>query len=252
MPTFIDKELKFFSGDEASKKLSEVNDQKFLTESGIIAVDTQRWIDAQYYERKTWMEVNRGSYQDHNEKNKDDLGGYSYLSGKTFNKAIEVGCGPFTNLRCILPLISVSEIFLLDPLIETYLDHPNCKYKDRCLMGKPVTLLNSSIEDFNISQKFDLVVMINVLIHCKDANKVLDTLWNILSPGGTLVFQEPCFKMDTVKEHYDAGHPLALTYDFLNGFLSQFEKTYRLDIPRKDRSIEQYICFSGTKLGTPI
>jgi SAM-dependent methyltransferase len=248
MYKFTDKEVRTYFGEEASRRMSERNDQQFLTDQGIIAVDESRWKEAQYYERKTWMEVNLCRDHDHNIQNKNDLGGYSYLSGKSFNKVIEVGCGPFTNLLHILPLINASEVYLLDPLIISYLGHPNCKYSNRFLGEKPVNLIASSIEDFQTPLSFDLVVIINVLQHCKDAFRVLSNIRNILSPNGILVFHEPCFKMQALKEFYDAGHPLLVSYEFLNDFLNGFKKIYRNEFSRGDQEFDKYICFSGTKI----
>jgi SAM-dependent methyltransferase len=249
MPKFINKEVQFFSGAEAARKLQEVNDCKFLTEHGIVAVDSNRWEDAQHYEKKTWMELNRHSNDDHNDRNKRDLGNYSYLSGMSFDRAIEVGCGPFTNIRNILSITQIKELYLLDPLIESYLQHPQCRYAGRSLNGQPANIIASSIEDYQTEVKFNLVVMINVLPHCMDANKVLSVLWDILVPEGVLVFHEPCFDVGIVHDVYDAGHPLLVTYDFLNKFTENFEGQYRKEISGNDGHTDRYICFSGIKKG---
>ena len=104
MSIFIDKEINQFFGAEADKRLETTNDKRFLNGvDGIIKVDNERWKDAQYFERKIWIEGIKDGYDDRNYEHMTCFNNYDYLD--TIDEKvdlIELGCGPFTNLRLIL------------------------------------------------------------------------------------------------------------------------------------------------------
>ena len=150
--------------------------------------------------------------------------GYEALKGKSFNCAIELGCGMFTNARLILPPVQARELHLLDPLLAKYIDLPGCAYTDIAQMA-PTTFTVSSIEDYSVYCTFDLVIMINVLEHCQDAQKVFDKILEITAPGGTFVFSEPVWPIEAIQDkalnEYDAGHPLRVSNQFVVDFLME-------------------------------
>jgi SAM-dependent methyltransferase len=221
---------------------------------GVIKVDHSRWEEAQRYEKRTWMEKGKGNFNDRNEYHRERFAHYSALQGKEFIRAIELGCGPFTNMRFINKECTIREIHLLDPLLSAYYRHPFCQYSSTHLGGikrylsiqrlrHPFSLLRkimhefpkeglngvpiiphvSMIEEFDTEQKFDLVAMINVIEHCQDARKVFSKIDEILMPGGILVFHDNLYDAETVeilsKSLYDVGHPLrvdrSITVDYL-------------------------------------
>ncbi|MCL5030012.1 MAG: glycosyltransferase [Bacteroidetes bacterium] len=233
---YVNENIEVFYGETASDLLTKSNDKDFLTDKGIISVDKNRWLTAQKYEKKTWMERSLGSNDDRNYEHKKRFNNYGSLKNFKFEKVIELGCGPFTNLRVILPEIkSVKSVALLDPLISEYLKHPNCTYKNGNLLGFPVQIINSTIEDFVTKEKYDLVVMNNVLEHCYNIPKIFEVLVSLLNENGIFVFADIAFNAETIKsiveKQFDAGHPIRLEENYLKDFLVNnfntiYEKKY--------------------------
>ncbi len=227
---YVSDEIEIFYGKNATDMLDNNNDMNYLTDKGIITVDKNRWSKAQKYEKKTWMERSLESSDDRNLEHKIRFNNYAALKNFKFENVIELGCGPFTNLRLILPLQqSVKSVTLLDPLILEYLQHPHCTYKNSVLAGHKVQIINSTIEEFMPENKYDLVVMNNVLEHCFNIPKIFEGLLSMLKDGGIFVFTDVAFSEETVKKivekQYDAGHPIRLTKKYLNEFLSKNFKT---------------------------
>lgn len=266
---FVDRNLDVHRGAEATSLLKDTNDLRFYEPGrGVVRVDARRWNEAQRYERKTWMELNLRASDDRNREHMARFGGYEALRGIPFRRAIELGCGPFTNLRYILDVARVAEIHLLDPLILEYVLHPLCRYRTSRLggvpgpigawhlltsgnpfrqalellndirvgglRGRPVHLEASSIEDFSTEHRFDLIVMINVVEHCRDLDQVLERIDQLLEPGGVLVFHDrlwdPASLEPTLATLYDAGHPLRVGRGVIDEFLGgRFQVMSRVD-----------------------
>ena len=230
--SFIDIDGNTFIGEQAQELLKETNDSRFLTKDGIVKVDGARWKVAQEYERKTWMERNLSATEDRNREHFKRFDGYKTIAGMQFDQAIEIGCGPFTNLKYIIPFIYTNEIILSDPLIMEYKNLPSCSYKDHRLSGRIIYGMSwwPIEEDRKALQLHDLVVMINVLEHCQDAEKAFTNVYNILNMGGVFVFADVCFESnfieDFVPTHYDAGHPLRLSREFVEEKLSHYKSMY--------------------------
>jgi SAM-dependent methyltransferase len=219
----IDRHIVF--GPEAEALLHQHSDLKYLTPDGVVEVDRERWEEAQSYERGTWM-CTGGVHarDDRNLEHCERFGGYDILKGRRLPHVTELGCGPFTNARLILPeLAHCAEVTLLDPLIDSYLEHPNCTYVSGELCGVPVTTVASSIETFKPPGPYDLLILVNVLEHCFSAPRVFDVVTSALRPGGVLVFAESVLRpkdVPTLVENwYDVGHPIRLSADYVTSFL---------------------------------
>jgi len=290
---FIDADLKIYEGEEAAKRIEDRNLQTHIDgDRGIVSVDAARWKEAQTFERKTWMESLGKVSDDRNWNHRRSFDNYRIVSGRRFSRAIELGCGPFTNMRLILQSADADEVFLLDPLASDYLNHPYCRYRGKKLggllradllkvlfagrnplralrelagnakvgglFGRDVEVIPSSIEAFDTDQKFDLAVMINVLEHCMDAEKVFNKILSLLAPGGVFIFHDKLyddtFIAQTSKQIYDVGHPLRVTGKMIEGFLgSNFRTLHRKKF--EDRSsfhgvewTTQYLYFIGDKI----
>lgn len=262
-PVFVDRDVRVHHGEAARTLLEETNDLRFYEAGrGVVRVDERRWSDAQRYERKTWMELGLRQSDDRNREHVARFGGYEALRGRTFQRAIELGCGPFTNMRLILEIAEVDEVHLLDPLVLDYVEHPLCRYRGGRLgglpgpvtllrlltsgnpfrkareiasavrvggfSGRPVVLEPSTIEEFMTDRRFDLVVMINVIEHCRDLNGVLEKIDRLLEPGGVFVFHDRLWNPDalesTLETLYDAGHPLRVGRGVVTDYLeTRFE-----------------------------
>jgi SAM-dependent methyltransferase len=278
MPThiFIDRDVHVYEGDEAAAKVAAHNDLRFWEDGrGVTRVDRERWIEAQAYERRTWMNLNRAVLDDRNRTHLARFFGYRTLAGRHFHRAIELGCGPFTNLRLILEVATAEHVHLLDPLVKVYCDHPLCRYRNGRLggigarigfdalralrnprlavaelatalriggaRGRRVELEPSSIEDFQTPHRFDLVVMINVIEHCRDVDAVLRKIDEILAPGGTFVFHEAFMSTkelrSTVEDVFDAGHPLRVQRNVVDAFL---DGTFDVEFRSEFRDVEDH------------
>lgn len=224
---FVADPVTVYYDAEAEARLAEINDSRFATERGILAVDEPRWNQAQQYERDTWLKYNKEARTDRNETHTDGFANYQALPQDVGNY-IELGCGPFTNSRYIVPGRTLHSLSLLDPLILSYEnEHPHCVYKGWQLAGHAVTPITGTVEAFILDEPaYDCVVMTNVLSHCYDAIAVLENAWRILRPGGYFVFHEDTRPFEPL-ELYDVGHPLVVPKDVIDEFLSAFEAVYR-------------------------
>jgi SAM-dependent methyltransferase len=268
---YVSKDIEVFTGQEAERRLAENSDARYLdAQKGVVQVDSRRWEEAQQFEKKSWMERGLDLFEDRNDEHLLRFQRYASLTGRTFLRSIELGCGPFTNTRLLLEHVRVNEVHLLDPLVRSYVDHPYCRYRnsrlgglpalakattlrqlrhnlsrpsaivrevENCLRigglaGRSVCLESSSIEDFHTDLTFDLVIMINVLEHCRDAVEIINQIDRLLVPGGVFIFHDRLWDSDelqrTIGSIYDAGHPLRVGHDFFCDFLSQqFEPLLR-------------------------
>lgn len=255
---YVDEELRILTGDKAESALRERSDAAYLdTRDGVVRVPRERWQQAQRYERDTWMVAGAEATDDRNVEHSDGFGGYAALESRRFRHAIELGCGPFTNLRIIAGHCAIECCSLLDPLIDDYLKHPHCSYDrhhlrigetglnailGRTLPGRALRrmirtvapgaltrrlpigeILPIPIEEMPARSTYDLVVMLNVLEHCYDASVIFDKILAILQPGGVFVFHDKLFtaaEAETdVQTRFDAGHPLRVGGTLIETFL---------------------------------
>jgi SAM-dependent methyltransferase len=231
---YITHDQKVFYGSEAEALLRKNNDKKYLTKEGVVKVSRKRWEEAQQYEENTWM-AGGGleASDDRNFEHKERFDNYRALPNQLFGAVMELGCGPFTNLRLIIPHISKPQkVTLLDPLINDYLRHPHCAYRNGNLCGVPIVLVSSSIEDFVPPEQYDLVVLVNVLEHCFDVPRVFDVILSCLMPNSVFVFAENLIKRgdiaSVVSNQFDCGHPIRLPEDFVEEFLvKNFNPLYK-------------------------
>ena len=235
---FIDENVNVFTGKEAENLISEKNDKKYLKDGTILRVDKERWSEAQFYERKTWMENAINLADDRNYEHFDRFNSYSSLNELNIfdkkNNIIELGCGPFTNLRTFIKkFTNLNEVHLLDPLLNDYLNHLHCSYKNSNLGEHKLTCHSTSIEEFESGKKFDLVLMNNVLEHCFDIPLIFEKIIGMLKEDGIFIFSDVYFSEESISKNldliYDAGHPIRVSKKALDNFLSKFEIIYERD-----------------------
>lgn len=277
---FVDQDLNVYIGDEARKRVARTNDAQYLEgEKGILKVPRLRWTTAQQYEKKTWMEQGAHTTEDRNEEHSAGFDGYRAIAGRRFPRAIELGCGPFTNLRLVGRHASIGQCVLLDPLIESYLLHRHCSYLHGQVKIAPSALhhrlggslparavrrlvrmawprlldvaiplerrISSPIEEMPDCGTFDLVVMINVLEHCYDIERIFANLLRLARPGTVFVFHDRLYDPDEVQQEaatrFDAGHPLRIAGPVIVKFLEKhFERLCesRVDIADQVRGVD--------------
>lgn len=255
---FIDEQVDIYEGEQAAALINErFDNEAALVDAarGVTRVDHERWQEAQRYEKRTWLTKSRNTATDRNEFHREHFANYSPLNGVVFQRGIELGCGPFTNMRLLLEHCDVREVHLLDPLLNDYLTHPFCQYRNGrfggllkdvhplralrhpvtfarsrldsfCvggLRGRPVTLHASMIETYVPQTRFDLVVMVNVIEHCQDIDVVFRKVVDLLTPDGVFVFADKLYEAAEVKRLasvlYDAGHPLRVDRSVVTDFL---------------------------------
>jgi SAM-dependent methyltransferase len=271
---FVDEELQIYKAEDAADKLSITNDSSFFEEKrGVVQVPLERWRLAQAYEARTWLVEGVHAQDDRNWLHCEGFDNYRPLGeGQTFERAIEIGCGPFTNLRIIGGNCAIKKAVLLDPLIQRYIEHPNCTYRKKKIVPERASI-NEGNSNNAIAQRFmrlfkrasfrwvpgipiearipapieaapdlgqfDLIVMINVIEHCFNLDTVLSKILSMLKPGGMFIFHDKLYSAARVKENllsrYDAGHPLKADRDLIIRFLeARFDALHRKECFVKD------------------
>lgn len=158
------------------------------------------------------------------------------LKNRRFKHAIELGCGPFTNMRLVAHSLSIESIHLLDPLMPRYVEHPHCAYRSGQLRlhdGRMVPVDAAyalPIEDLRPEVSYDLVVLINVVEHCIDVERIFSQVWNMLSPGGVFMFHDKYFDetevASAISREYDMAHPIKVGHVVIDAFLERFNMIF--------------------------
>ncbi len=264
--SYVDENFQILQGEDARRALEITSDKDNLSEGrGIPKVSRNRWQIAQTFERNGWMREWARVDDDRNYQHMAGFENYQTLGEMTFENAIELGCGPFTNLRLIGTKCSIKTCTLLDPLIEDYLRHRYCSFNRQELRcgynslhralgySKPLrglrrvirqlaprllavktlpvhSLIASPIEDMPIQRQFDLIVMINVIEHCMDIERILENILKIAAPNALFVYHDKYYDHQVVAQmvqghHYDAGHPLMVDHSVIDEFLGKHFQT---------------------------
>ncbi len=235
--TYVTRDFEVITGEAAKAVVEKTNDKHFLTrDGGIHTVTVDRWKLAQDAERHHWLDLRPHMREDRNMDHAYMYDRYAMLGGKTFENAIELGCGPFTNMHVLGQVCHIKRLTLLDPLIEDYLTHPNCLYRNGSLMvssGQPLPVderVALPIEQFEPKQSYDLVVMLNVIEHCYDVPLIFQKIWDMTAPGGFVFFHDRYFDHAQVvaeaERTYDAAHPLKVDRKLIDGFIARFEEVF--------------------------
>jgi len=256
---FIDESVNILTGAEADEALLKRNDRGYFTDGkGVAKVSRDRWVSAQTAERAHWM--GRGGLRassDRNEEHWRNFDYYSSIAGRTFERAIEVGCGPFTNMRFISTICKIKQLDLLDPLMNDYTTHPFCRFKGgELILDDPqeskVRKLSEKVlgrlspQAFLTAKKwlhrsipvnecfalgaedlpahsYDLIVMINVIEHCLDVEAIFERVLKAAAPNAIFVFHDKLYRSKEVQETleylFDAAHPLRVDGQLVESFL---------------------------------
>ncbi len=242
-------------------------------------VTHERWQVAQQWEQQYWLReqgarrrfgkqyvwrllarlglVERYRGDDHNHWWASQFNEYGFLPSAVGN-AIEVGCGPYTNLRLIRRVCQPAHMFLSDPLIRTYVRFPLTMVREM-YRNSSCYLDDHPLEDLPFRDGFfDLAVMINVLDHVRDATECMRTLHRILKPGGYVLIGQDLSDEADVQEHpeiLNTGHPIKLDEAWFRPFLGEYtpivDKVLSREQGRNPKWYYATLIFAGQKKATP-
>jgi ubiquinone/menaquinone biosynthesis C-methylase UbiE len=244
--------------------------------ASIIQTTEPKWIDAQKYEKETWVVNNRRNsfpklflkflralkkpkhfYQlikfrdfycgdDWNFWWMEKFDNYKVLPPK-FSKALEVGCGPYSNIRLLAQLRKIDDIVCTDPLMDIYKTFRMTWISEMSKKGKIEALTGMCEKIESPDETFDLVVCNNVLDHVLDAKKGLLEMARVLKPGGYFVFAQDLTDKEAIEKEPDReGHPIRLDHIFLDAVLSdiynsEFKKVLSKEESRSDDFYGTYL-----------
>lgn len=146
----------------------------------------RRWKTAQYAERKWWQFYLRNkkvaNYLEWKQKYWQQLISTCghYFSVNQSMRILDAGCGP----AGIFMAFPNNQISAIDPLINAYEnDLPHFKKSNY-----PNTeFIQTSLENFDSSKKFDLIFCINAINHVHDIQKSFDKLLSLAESGAFIV-----------------------------------------------------------------
>jgi len=221
----------------------------------MIKVPKERWQAAQDWESQIWLKENASPLRklvrgwlaeigvrrfmgnDWNDWWAEKLDHYRVVPPELDN-VIELGCGPYTNIRLICAQRQVRHIMCSDPLVKHYLRFRGRWLSEAWRHGAVLLDDHPAEECPYASDYFDLTVLINVLDHVRDAVLCLSQAVRVTRPGGLLIVGQDLTNSDDlnnpeVKE--DIGHPLRLTHDLLDEHLTTvFEPLLYRILPRAE------------------
>lgn len=208
------------------------------------SVDNLRWQKAQKWEEDHWIRTQKARARygknwiwralhflgaadkyrgdDWNLWWKHQFDNYAFLP-ETVDNAIEVGCGPYTNIKHITEQCRPKHLFLSDPLIKTYINFKLTYTSDAYRQGFCI-LDDHPLEEIPYRDNyFDLVVMINVLDHVQNATKSMENAIRMTKRNGFLILgQDLTNEDDLITLNQDLGligHPIKLPEEWFRPFL---------------------------------
>lgn len=213
---------------------------------GSAVVPLSLWKSAQQAEGDLWHEVS--SWQtgaDSNDRSEEHWVAFDMFrcieKGKNLGTVIEVGAGPWTQLKGMLhirPDIQVQSFTVWEPGANRYIrEVSSCSYKVPGKLAKfngngfhsfPVTINSQGGEllaDTSSHDTYDTLISINVIEHVQDAFSYLTGLYLVLKKGGTLIMHERYYSDDQIT-NADKFHPVRIKREVLDRFLGGFRIIY--------------------------
>ncbi len=151
------------------------------------------------------------------------------------DNAIELGCGPYTNVRIISRERTIRRIYCSDPLARHYASF-KLGWLASAYHNRQILLDDHLCEDVPFADStFDLTIMINVLDHVRDAEACLASAARITKGDGLFVFgQDLTDDTDPGHAYKDVGHPIMLDHEEIDGrLLPAFDVQLRKVLPRE-------------------
>jgi SAM-dependent methyltransferase len=224
---------------------------------GTAWVDFNTWRETLSREETFW----RRNVRESNDRADEHISGFDTFSALPFGQHLgryaELGCGPYTQTYTSLtrsrPDLTFESITLSDPNLFNYMrNSPLSPYKDGTFLNTKTYFVAAGAEaPIFGSNSFDTVLMINVLEHVQNAFVVLENLWRMVKPGGTLIFNDRWVEKWTFEWLDDAKlHPIRIRKVVIDHFLAHFEILFRDDNgtqEMKQRGGEHGVYFIGKK-----
>ena len=221
---------------------------------------------AQRAEHLHWFEKSGDARAISDDRNLDHFhhfNGFEVLKEMSFRDCLEVGAGAFTNTRLLGRVTHIERLTVLDPMAETYFSHSESYFVENSLvtvppwplipkvwhylgtLGKMVArrifgavplkeVVSAPAEQGFGSHVYDLVVMVNVLEHCRDATSVLDNVFAALKPGGFLVFSDKLYPLDGIVSGltrlYDVAHPLRISREYVRSVIDKHKIIFESEV----------------------
>lgn len=241
-------------------------------------VPVDRWRAAQDWERNHWVNaqkirakfgknliwrclsamgvVDRYRGNDWNQWWRTQFSNYDFLP-KNVENAIEVGCGPYTNIRFVIPVCQPTRLVLSDPLIRTY-----AKFR-LTLVSEAHQKHFCMLDDYPLEETpyrdnfFDLSIMINVLDHVRDAATCMENLIRITKSNGWVIIGQDLTNEDDLKTLASdpglVGHPIKLSHQWFEPFLKNrfHEEVYKIlprEAGREPQNHYGTLLFAGRKI----
>lgn len=188
-----------------------------------------RWNKAQKYEKDWWLsrkdDVDLSFYETFSIELLEDIEGVIKIENGT--QILEIGSGA----AGIITFLKDSEYrYAIDPLEDTYASVKHfLEYRD-----KNVNYFNGIGEELPFEDnKFDFIIIDNVLDHCEDPDKVFSEMKRTIKNNGIIYFRQNTYtcwgkfvRSMMEKFEIDKGHPFTFTK---KGLKDSFKK-YNFDI----------------------
>ncbi|MEQ8172476.1 MAG: methyltransferase domain-containing protein [Candidatus Eremiobacterota bacterium] len=232
-------------------------------------VSKERWESAQTFEKEHWIKTQkvRARYgknflwrilsllglkskyrgNDWNDWWKNHFDNYDFLPLELEN-AIELGCGPYTNIRFISEKSRIKHLFLSDPLIKDYINFKLTFVREKYIKGFCI-LDDHPIEECPFkSNYFNSTVMINVLDHVQDAEMCIKEAIRITKIDGILILGQDLTNnkdLENKEIKNDIGHPIKIEHEYLESFFKDnFNTIIKKILPREQGRAPD--CHYGT------
>ena len=250
-----------------------------MMKSSVDKVSHERWKEAQQLEEKHWVETEKtrarffknyiwgalakmGFMPKHRGDDwniwwRDRFDGYKFLPSRV-SSAIEIGCGPYTNIRHVMLRSAVDHLVLSDPLIRTYVNFPHTFVRDQYRRAA-CTLDAHPAEQLPFADGvFDVSVMINVLDHVRDASECMRQFIRVTKPGGCIIFGQDLTdeadirKLGTIGGDGETMHPIKLDENWVRPFFKDrfdvhIDKVLRREEGRAPDHHYATLLFAGSK-----
>ena len=230
-----------------------------MNENELLTASKERWNEAQIYEKNVWIKRNQKNsyfklirrYISLLIKNPmnflNAIQYYDFYCGddgnlwwlkqfiyyrilpKDIEKALEVGCGPFTNIRLISKYCKIKEIYCCDPSLDLYKTF-KLTWLVRQIQKNNINVLNDKCEILSYKTNyFDLVICINVLDHVQDAICCLREIERVTKTGGFLVLGQDLTNIEDIEKLKgnidEMGHPIKINHITIDNFLKNTYKS---------------------------